>query len=172
METEQDFKNRIWNEGRKSVYDAAHEYFELEGDPGWTERLQEHFAPLLAGTRWPVRRVQKEVNSWKQKTRNLLKKKKRDDKPNIEEDYLWIYKNLGNLAVKESDALNGGAFNALTEIQADPTLNRKFIGDVMLKFVPKEGETAEAKRFKDDGRAQLDILAEVERASVEAKNGN
>lgn len=84
---------------------------------------------------------------------------KRSGSSNFDADFAWAYQNIGNEKVKAKDAPTQAAY-FIWEYGREA---RKAFLDVALKyFTQKNKPDAEKKRFEDDQRRQMSILAKFD----------
>lgn len=81
----------------------------------------------------------------------------------IRRDHLWVYANLRNSAVRESDAPGPGAWAMLRQCQADAEECSKFYARIG-KLLPSRAQIDAEARFSDDGRNVLRTIEKVRRA--------
>lgn len=169
MESKDQFKTRLKNEGRWDEFISYREQLKadgLEAKEAWTQARQKFPSEPLAVS---------------------LVESVCDDDP-VEPDggdvcigdfcgkgpvsaravVQWVFDNIDVADVKPEDAPSSGAWSFLVRVRTYPDLLKEFYRSIWAKMLPTRSEIEAREKFEDDGREQLHLIDQIQRARDKA----
>ncbi len=166
MESKESFKNRLKSEGRWDDFIEYREKLKADGlDPkaAWAE-ARAKFQPVPDGA--------------------AVAKPDTDDGPVDLVDCLddfadkppvtaravvqWVFDHIDVTNVKPQDAPSSGAWSFLQRVRTYPDLLKEFYRSIWAKMLPTRSEIEAREKFEDDGREQLHLIEQIQRARDKA----
>jgi hypothetical protein len=163
MESKESFKNRIKSEGRWDEFIQYREQLKADGLDAQTawERAREKFQPIQTDgsddcSAEPVRiAVCQSVFA---------------DKPPVTARTVvqWVFDHIDITDVRPEDAPSSGAWSFLQRVRTYPDLLKEFYRSIWAKMLPTRSEIEAREKFEDDGREQLHLIEQIQRARDKA----
>jgi len=88
------------------------------------------------------------------------------DKPSVTARAVvqWVFDHIDIKGVKPQDAPSAGAWSFLQRVRSYPDLLKEFYRTIWAKMLPTRSEIEARERFEDDGREQLHLIDQIQRA--------
>lgn len=169
MESKESFKNRIKREGRWDEFIEYREQLKADGldaQSAW-EQARAKFEPVPdttavaegAGADDPVLSVGDGVCL-----------ADFQDKPPVTARAVvqWVFDHIDIADVRPEDAPSSGAWSFLQRVRTYPDLLKEFYRSIWAKMLPTRSEIEAREKFEDDGREQLHLIEQIQRARDKA----
>ena len=93
-----------------------------------------------------------------------------DDKPAVTARAVvqWVFDHIDVADVKPADAPSSGAWSFLQRVRTYPDLLKEFYRSIWAKMLPTRSEIEAREKFEDDGREQLHLIEQIQRARDKA----
>jgi hypothetical protein len=76
----------------------------------------------------------------------------------------WVFDHIDIEDVKPEDAPSAGAWSFLQRVRTYPDLLKEFYRTIWAKMLPTRSEIEAREKFEDDGREQLHLIDQIQRA--------
>ena len=168
METKEQFKTRLKSEGRWNEFIKFRESLKAKGydaKGAWSEArarfgLLAQNASLDGGVDsvdTPASDCGFCLDDWKNKA-----------PVSARQVVNWVFDNIDVADVKPEDAPSSGAWSFLQRVRTYPDLLKEFYRSVWARMLPSRSEIEAREKFEDDGREQLHLIEQIQRARDKA----
>ncbi len=80
----------------------------------------------------------------------------------------WVFDHIDITDVRPEDAPSSGAWSFLQRVRTYPDLLKEFYRSIWAKMLPTRSEIEAREKFEDDGREQLHLIEQIQRARDKA----
>ena len=172
METKEQFKSRIKNEGRWDDFINYRERLKasgLDAKSAWAKARQK-FQPTPDGASMAESDADDDPVL---PAGDIVCLDVFADKPSVTARAVvqWVFDHIDITDVKPEDAPSSGAWSFLQRVRSYPDLLKEFYRTIWAKMLPTRSEIEARERFEDDGREQLHLIEQIRRARDKANGG-
>ncbi|OQA04091.1 MAG: hypothetical protein BWY69_00109 [Planctomycetes bacterium ADurb.Bin401] len=172
METKEQFKNRLKNEGRWNDFIQYREKLKAGGHDAksaWAKARQK-FQPVSDGASLAENNSDDDTIL---PAGDTVCMDNFCDKPPVTARAVvqWVFDHIDIADVKPEDAPSAGAWSFLQRVRTYPDLLKEFYRTIWAKMLPTRSEIEAREKFEDDGREQLHLIEQIQRARDKANGG-
>lgn len=169
MESKEQFKTRLKDEGRWDEFIQCREKLKADGMPAkdaWYEARQK-FGP--ESYRAPAAEDNCDDDSVLP-AGDIVCMEVFADKPSVTARAVvqWVFDSIDIKDVRPEDAPSSGAWSFLQRVRTYPDLLKEFYRSIWAKMLPTRSEIEARERFEDDGREQIHLIDQIIKARDKA----
>jgi len=172
VETKEQFKNRLKNEGRWNDFIQYREKLKaggLDAKSAWAKARQK-FGP--ESYRAPMAEADPDDDTVLSAGDTVCMDDFCDKPPVTARAVVqWVFDHIDIADVKPQDAPSSGAWSFLQRVRTYPDLLKEFYRTIWAKMLPTRSEIEAREKFEDDGREQLHLIEQIQRARDKANGG-